>query len=442
MYYFEVIVLLALVLAQDDTVLTRSGRKLVGRVSQEGAATRVDTLLGPERVPAADVLVVFRLPADAAEKAQEKLRAAKAAYAQAEPMDVANPLRNEKLALAIEQAQASAGIYRGLEPHFGGDTSLQIPKNIQLIQQFIRLCRGTSTSDLAGEAAPRGGLIPLVAAEFKAPDPAEAPARPWELSTPLAPGLGERARDLENPDAERRLDAVKALLHPPSAEHLAALLKLLEGERDPAVIQGLDAGLGLLDAGPLLKSLAWIRKAPPGPKQEIVAGLVRAAGDRAAFDFLAVWFVENPPERHEERALFAGGFRQFQPWAVPWLRELLTKQRQPKMQIEILRQMGVVGDKAFAPLLVKAITAYPRDATLSLQKIGKPAVPYLMEGTKSNDPDQRQPCLALLRRLTGVNGINMSHFEKWWDENRKAVAEAEAARAPEPTAADFAGYEK
>jgi hypothetical protein len=426
----------------DLIVLTHGGRKLAGRVTQDGAFTRVDTPLGPERLPTKDVAAVFRSPAEAAEQAQGRFRTAKAAYAQAETMDVANPLRNEKLQLAIEQAQAAAAVYRALETHFGSDASLQIPKNVQVLQQFIRLCRGSSTSDLAGAPASRGPLLPLVAAEFKAPTADDALERPWELSTPLAPGLADRARDLENPDPERRIEAARALLHPPSAEHQAALLKLLEVERDPAVVRVLGGGLGLLDAGSLLKSLGWAKKAEAGPKQGIVMGLARTSGDRAAFDFVASWFVESPPDRNEERALFAGAFRQFQAWSVPWLKELLTKHRQPKLQIEILRQMGVVGDKTFGTLLVKALPAYGREASVALQKIGKPVVPFLMEGTKSNDPDQRQACLGLLRRITGVNGINMSHFEKWWDENRKAVLEQDAARQDDPvTPADFNGFE-
>ena len=71
-----------------------------------------------------------------------------------------------------------------------------------------------------------------------------------------------------------------------------------------------------------------------------------------------------------------------------------------------------------------------------------PAVPFLMEGARSTEPGLRQPCLALLRAVTGVNGINMGHFEKWWDENRKAVLEEEAAsRAEAVTAADFEAFE-
>jgi hypothetical protein len=311
-----------------------------------------------------------------------------------------------------------------------------------VLQLFMRLCRGASTSDLAGESTAKGPLIPLVAAEFKAATSEEAPERPWAIDAPLAAGLAERARDLENPDAERRLEAVRALLHPPSHEHFPAVLKLLEAEADLEIVRAIGDGLGDFDPGPAVKSLGWAKKAPPGPKRAIAVSLARAAGDRSAFDFLASWFAESPPETPADRALFAGAFRQFQPWTTPWLRELLTKHRQPKLQIEILRQMGVVGDKAFGGLLVKALPAYPRDASIALRKLGKPGVPFLMEGARSTEPGLRQPCLALLRAITGVNGINMGHFEKWWDENRKAVLEEEAAlRGEAVTAADFEAFE-
>jgi hypothetical protein len=422
------LLLLPLLLGQEEaTVLTRAGRKLVGNVIQEGAFTRV----GAERLPAADVLAVFRTPAEAVAQAEEKYRTAKAAFAAAEKLDVGHPARNDKLHLAIEQAQAASGIYQAIE----------MAKEIQVLQQFIRLCRGSSTSDLAGEAARKGPLIPLVTAEFKAAAAEDAPERPWTLDAPLTAGLAALARDLENPDADRRLSAVKALLHPPSHEHFPSVLKLLEAESDVEIVRAIGDGLSFFDPGPLVKSLGWAKKAPPGPKRAIVVALARAAGDRAAFDFLASWFADAPPDTNADRALFAGAFRQLQPLTVPWLRELLTKTRQPKLQIEILRQMGVLGDKAFGGLLVKALPAYPRDAAVALRKLGKPGVPFLMEGARSTEAGLRQPCLALLRVVTGVNGINMGHFEKWWDENRKAILEEEAAGRPAVTAADFEAFE-
>lgn len=420
-------VLLAFLLGQESaTVLTRSGKKLSGPVAQEGAFTRV----GDERVPAAEVLAIYRSPAEAVAQAEDRFRVAKAAFAEAEKLDVAHPARNDKLRLAIEQAQAASALYQALES----------AREIQVLQQFIRLCRGTSTSDLAGEAAAKSPRIPLVFAEFKAAPPEDAPGRPWVLEAPLAPGLGERAKDLLNPDPERRLEAVQALLHPPAQEHAAALLKLLEAETEAGIVRAIGDGLGLFDAGPLVRTLGWARKAPPA-KRAVVVGLVRAAGDRPAFDLLAGWFAEAPPETHAERALFAGAFRQFQAWSTPWLRELLTKQRQPKLQIEILRQMGVVGDKAFGGLLVKALPAYPKDASVALRKLGKPGVPFLMEGARSTEPGLRQPCLALLRSVTGVNGINMGHFEKWWDENRKEILEEESAGREPVVAGDFEAFD-
>ena len=44
-------------------------------------------------------------------------------------------------------------------------------------------------------------------------------------------------------DAAKRLEAVKAVSHPPAAAHLATLLKVLESEHDPAVLKVLTDGL-------------------------------------------------------------------------------------------------------------------------------------------------------------------------------------------------------
>jgi hypothetical protein len=445
------ILLAALLQADPDrTVLTKSGRKITGRVEQGADGVTVRTPLGVERVPAGEVACVFRLPADGARQADERYREAKRVFEEAERLDVAHPARNEKLARAIDGALWASSVYRLLDEHYPAETSLQAGKNVQLIQQFVRICRGASSSEVAGGAAPpkAAALVPLDAFDYSWEPPAEAP-RPWVHAAELGPGLGAYARDLESPDAPKRLAAVGRLLHPPSPEHLPELLKLLEAETDPAIVRAVGDGLGIYDAAPLLRSLAWTRTSKDPVKRAVAFTVARAAGDRPAFDFLSAWFADDPPDSHAERAQFASAFRQWEAQSVPFLKDLLVKRRDARLQTEILRQMGVVGDKSFGILLIKAIPSFPKDAVTSLLKLGKPALPIIMEGAKSHEQETRRQCIWILRRLTGVNGINLDHFEKWWAEHRKEVLEQEAAdRAKDRKlgfpveAADFAAYDR
>jgi hypothetical protein len=433
--------LLALLLASpgDPTLITVNGERLVGKAARVGDAWVVETPAGPRRIPASEVGVVYTDVADPVREADARFKEAKRLFEEAQRLNEADPVRNQKLLTAIELAQAASQTYRLLEPHHRGESFAFLGKNLQVMMQFIRLCRGAATSDLAGPAeAPRAGPIPLLEAKFELPPLPPEPKQPWIYEKALGPGQEDAARDLEHPDPARRLAALRRLLHPPAPERLPDFLRLLEREKSPEMVKALAEGLPLLDAAGSLKTLGWVRREADPAKREIVLAIARAANDRGGFDFLLDWFAEAPPATHADRAAFAGAFRQYHASAAPELKELLTKQKAPKLQIEILRQMGALGDKALAPMLVKAIDAYPRDAAAAILKIGKPALPTVIEGARSNDPDTKRICIALCRKLTGVQQINLDHFEKWYLANRKAVQEEEAARAAQAAKAGYA----
>ena len=146
-----------------------------------------------------------------------------------------------------------------------------------------------------------------------------------------------------------------------------------------------------------------------------------------AFDFAMAWFEESPPGVHHDRAEFASVFRRHHLLAIPQLREMLTRNRGPRIQAEAIRQLGAIGDKAAGTMLLKTIGAYPKDSAVSLLKLGKPGIPTLIEGARSTDPQTHRICLHFLRKLTGINQINLVHFETWWTTNRKAVQDDEKA---------------
>jgi HEAT repeat protein len=418
---------LLLLAAGENVLITKKGEKFEGPVAREPGVYVVQTVTGPRRVPEAEVALVFENLRDVLQKADERFGEAKRLFEEAKGLDEANPVRNQKLALAVEISQGSVATYQLLQPHYTGASFSTIPNAIQVMMQFIRICRGAATSDVSlASGSARSGTVALDAAEFAFTAPAAA-ARPWVVADDLGPGLRASAQDLGHPDAARRLEAVKRLTHPPSPLHLTALLKLLESEKDAEVLAAVGEGLAFMDSGPVLKSLGWAKKESDAARRTLAFSIVRGVGDRAAFDFLMDWFEDAPPATHADRAHFASVFRQYHALAVPQLKDLLTKNRNPKAQTEAIRQLGVIGDKAAGPMLLKTLTGYTKDSAVSLMKLGKPAYPTLLEGGRSPDAETHRVCLHFLRKLSGIKQQNLTHFETWWATNRKTVQEEEKA---------------
>ena len=416
-----------LILAGDNVLITKKGEKYEGPVTREPGHYVVQTVTGPRRIPDAEVGLVFENVRDATQRADDRFREAKRLYEEASQLDEANPARNQKLSLAIEIAQGGVTTYQLLQPHFTGSSGSSIPNNIQVMMQFIRLCRGAATTDIvvgAGAAKSVTVVLDPVTFVFTPPPTAE---RPWVWTDELGSGLGAAALDLAHSNPERRVEAVKRLSHPPSPLHLSALLRLLEAEREAPVIHALSEGLGLMDSATVVKSLSWVKKETDPARRGAVLSILRAAGDRAAFDFLLDWFEDAPPATHPDRAAFASAFRQFHALSISGLKELLAKNRNPKVQSEAIRQLGVIGDKAAGPMLLKTLGSYTKDSAASLMKLGKPAIPILIEGARSHEAETHRICSFFLRKLTGIQLPNLVHFETWWTMNRKAVQEEEKA---------------
>jgi hypothetical protein len=417
---------LVLLFAGDNVLITRKGEKYEGPVTRDGTHYVVQTVSGPKRFPEAEVGLVFENLRDVMQRADDRFREAKRLYEEASKLEETNPARNQKLLLAIEIAQGAVATYQHLQPHYSGASFSSIPNNIQVMMQFVRLCRGASTSDVAAGigGSSKSTIVALDDAPF-AFTPPPAADRPWVVADELGNGLGAAAHDLSHATPARRLEAVKRLTHPPSPLHLTALLRLLETEKHPEIIAALAGGLGFMDTATVLKSLGWAKKETDPVRREVAFSILRAAGDRAAFEFLTAWFEESPPATHADRAHFASAFRQFHTTAIPYLKELLTRNRAPRMQTEAIRQLGVIGDKAAAPMLLKTLGAYTKDSAVSLLKLGKPAIPILMEGARSTENETRRVCHYFLRKFTGVQQQNLVHFENWWKDNRKTVLEDE-----------------
>src|SRR6188472_3831047 len=158
---------LLLLLAGDSVLITRKGEKYEGPVTRAGGEYVVQTVTGPRRIPETQVGLVFENLRDVMKGADDRFREAKRLFEEASHLDEANPVRNQKLALAVEIAQGAVGTYQLLQPHYTGSSYATIPNTIQVMMQFVRICRGAATSDLTvSSAGSKSGVVTLDDAPF------------------------------------------------------------------------------------------------------------------------------------------------------------------------------------------------------------------------------------------------------------------------------------
>lgn len=410
-----------LIVPDDETLLTWDGRKYTGTITPSGEEMIVRTLTATHRILVEDVACIFEQPREIVDRAAREFGDAKLLYDEAVQLAEINPVRNEKLHLAIEKTRTAVKLYRLAEPFTTTLAPAGFGRKVQTLLQFLRLARGGLSSERAGIRTAEPPRVLALADPHFAFEPPEAAVATWTYSDALGPGQAALSEALVNPDAGKRREAVRLLSHPPAPIHLPDLMKTLESETDADVIAELATGLRLFDTASYVPTLGWVKRdADPG-KVSIVLAIARAAGTRSAFEFLADWFVESPPDTNEDRAAFASCFRAYREKSVSRLKGLLAKHKRRALQSEILMQMGALRDPGLVGMLVNAIPAYPNEAPAALLKIGKPALPYILKGFGSSDQKIRKQCITICRKITGLRKINADHFEKWWAANRRDV---------------------
>src|SRR5258706_11928953 len=109
---FSVFLFLFTVLSSGDNVLiTRKGEKFEGLITKSSGEYVVQTITGPRRFPEAAVGLVFDNLRDVTQRADDRFREAKRLYEEASQLDEANPVRNQKLLLAVEISQGAVSTY-------------------------------------------------------------------------------------------------------------------------------------------------------------------------------------------------------------------------------------------------------------------------------------------------------------------------------------------
>jgi hypothetical protein len=428
MNYVIHLVAALLVQGADQSVLTRDGKRHVGRVSLSGTTVVIEGADGKAEAPADQVIAVYGDPADAVKRADALYDKAKAAYESGKARGERDAKRNTELQGAIDMAALARDIFQGLARHHTDDRFKTIPAKAANVIQFIRLCRDQKGSDKAG-SLDMPELVPLERGDYGGPTPSDTAAPAWTpMKDELGTGLGSAAAGLESRDPAVRLESAKRLAGAAAPWLVPALLKQLDKEGSEAVIKAIGDALAGHDLSAHLKSMAWAKKCGVPVKRILLTNLLKRAGDKAACEFLVAWLVETPPVEDASRAAICSAFRKMREDAVPALRSAIGKNKDVKVQAEILIQMGMMRDKRNALILVQALKTFKVQPLVGLLEIGLPALPAICDGCGAADQDPRKYSNYLARRLTGLQDtFQAADFKNWYVQNHQKIEDDDAA---------------
>jgi hypothetical protein len=421
----------------DHTLLTRDGRRLHGRVSVSGQTVVVEGASGRVEIPAERVLVVYGQPKEAVSRADALYAQAKRAFEDAKALPERDARRNERLQAAIDILSLARDIYEALTRYHDGEDWAFLSKSLSNAMQLMRLCRDQKGSELAVEAATAPERVPLVSGDYAFQAPPSRLGPRVELKDDLGAGSLAAVRQLEADDPRARVEAARRLASPPAPHAVPAILARLERETHDEVLKTLVETLALFDLSAAPKSMGWVRKVSGGPKRVLLTALLKHIGDRGACELLVEWLVETPPQDDRVRAAICSAFRKMRETAHKELRDAMARTKDRRAQGEILKQMGVMGDKRNAATLLQSLPGFKTHAVVGLIDLGGPAIPKVCEGIRSADADYKKYCTYVARRVTGLDRQNAADFEQWYQTSRKSLEEAEEAFWAEQAAKDY-----
>lgn len=440
--------LLVLGPANDRTVITTEGKVHAGTVTREGATVLVVGPSGTLRIPAGRVMAVFSNAAEARGIAAARLEEAKKLFEEAGTMPERDPLRRHKLSVSLDICKETRDLIEVLERGPLAADRGALAGVMRQLPQLMRLLRDAMGSSAVGEeSAPAGaGRVPFerLGSEPRVPDP---PPRAGEFTVDLGTGQVATVRNLGAKEVPARLAAARTLISPPAPHARAALFSAMAKETNPEVLAAIVEALARLDLEPTLKTdLAWALRDRELPRLQSVLQLLRRVGTRPACDFVGECFRESPPADHRSRAAFASAFRRMRPGSLEELRDALLKSKERHVQIEAVRQLGILRDRAAAPVLKVALTAaatgsLPREvlgaSVFAFEALGKPAFPVLLEAMNDGSEDVRRHVRALVQRISGEPIDGVSEATKWWQRNRRVVEEEDLKFWKDQEAKDF-----
>lgn len=343
-----------------------------------------------------------------------------------------DPLKRRLILVAYDIAIETRDVIEFIEKKspFADREALQGVKG--RLFQFLRLVRDAKGSTGVAVDAEE---TPLVKVELEglglAIESTSDAAGGVEIHDELGPGQVSFRNDLASDKAATRAAAAAKLTSPPAPHAIAALAKAMQAEKDRNALVAITAALSQLDLGPRLKSdFAWALEDDDAARRYAVLGLARRQAPGPACDFLGECLRAKPPADPRLRAAYASAFRKLRPRSVDELRETLLKSKDRDVQLEAVRQLGMMRDRATLPALKIAMNG-GRDlmtvAFNAIEKTGGPAVPLLMEMLGDGSDEVRRLARILAQRITREEMTGVSQLQKWYAQYKRHIDDDEQA---------------
>jgi hypothetical protein len=466
--------------AAADVLVLKDGKVIEGDLVDNGSSWDVATKYGTLTIAKSDVRRVVKSAEDMAREAEAVRAKSKPLYEEALAID-APAARNAKLDEALKLLEDAQRIYNEARDIFAGDAYAFLDRGLSTVIQEMRLYRERKVVEKPVEAAkpvpepsgspaepapaPSSAAAPVAGKSaddvaFDAPlPPADMPkpgdAQPATVLPPAAPKahkpVAVLVEELKSTDIRIRREAVKKLSEQKSPEVAAALGEVMVREPDRELVWEIKSCIVAYEPGIAFKALR--RAGEEGElvqKRAALAGIKDIGGEEPvkwAIDVFLLKSAEVPLLPEVTSAL-----KKHRKISVPEMVRQIAKVKEPPIQANLIKALGVIGDPAAAPVLVRLLTdaMFLQNAVAALRKIGRPSIPELIRGL-GGTADMRRWCGYLLREMTGQvwTSTNAAEWGRWWAENQSAVRAQTQAKDKQDadrnwpvTWEDFRGYEK
>jgi hypothetical protein len=428
--------------ASDRTVITRDGKIHEGTVTREGTEVVIVTSKGPVRVPAVTVVADFVSLSEARRQCESRYDQAKKLFEEASAKSEHDAMRRRLLMATLDICAETRDLLEILDKRAPVADREPLQKVKMLLVQFMRLVRDAKGATAFADGGSESSVekVPLEGLGLTIEGPPDGTPS-TEITERLGSGQASAIQDLSSDNPAARIAAARRLLSPPAPHALAALSKAMQVEKDKDALQMIAAALSNLDLGPRLKTeFGWALADEDHARRYAMLALVRRLPSGFACDFLGDCLRTRPPAESRIRAAYTSAFRKLRPRSVEELRETLVKSKEREVQLEAVRQLGMMRDRAALPSLKLALGG-SRDlmtaAFNAIEKTGGVAIPLVMEMLGDGSDEVRRLARILAQRITREEIDGVSELQKWYAQHRRHIEDDEKTFWKEQEEKDF-----
>ena len=408
----------------DRTVITRDGKIHEGAVTRVGTEVVVAGAKGTVSLSAITVVADFVTWPEARRQCEARIGQATKLFEEASAKPDHDATRRRQLVVSLDICSETRDLLEILEKRAPPSERDALAAAKGKLFQFMRLVRdakgATALADGGLDAAYEKAALEEIGLSFESlPESAKSS----EITADLGVGQMSAIPDLASEDAGVRAAAAQKLLSPPAPHALAALSKAMRIEKDKDALQMMAEALSRLDLGPRLNTeLSWAHTDEDVARRYAIIAMARRIPPKAACDFLGDCFRGRPPTDHKMRAAFASAFRKFRPHSIEELRETLIKTKDKELQLEAVRQLGMMRDRAALPSL-KAVLGGSRELLTAsfnaLEKMGTVGLPLIGEMMGDGTDEVRRYARILAQRVTREEIDGVAELQKWVAQYRR-----------------------